>query len=111
MEIADSISSQLAFSGSERSSLASNSPNGSPTQQPQQVAASYLNSASPAFLPPSFQAQHPGLKLHQPHATRTRNANAIPIINPANGQGLTMPSPPQSVSPSARMQSNLRHRW
>lgn len=105
------IVAQLAFSGSERSSLASNSPAGSPTQQPQQVAASsYLNSASPAFLPPSFQhTQHSNLKLHQPAATRARNA--IPIINPANGQGLTMPSPPASVSPSVRMQSGLRHRW
>ncbi|KAL2293139.1 hypothetical protein FJTKL_05130 [Diaporthe vaccinii] len=93
--------SDLAYSGSERSSLASNSPTGSPTQQPQQVAASYtLNSSSPAFLPPSFQAHHSHPKLHQPSATRARNA--IPIINPANGQGLTMPSPPSSVSPSRR---------
>ncbi|PSR82333.1 hypothetical protein BD289DRAFT_483924 [Coniella lustricola] len=100
----------LAYSGSERSSLASNSPAGSPTQQPQVVAPTYqLNSNSPAFMP-SFQAPHTGLKLHQPAATRARNA--IPIINPANGQGLTMPSPPSSVSPSVRMQQhNLRHRW
>ncbi|POS69061.1 hypothetical protein DHEL01_v212544 [Diaporthe helianthi] len=102
--------SDLAYSGSERSSLASNSPTGSPTQQPQQVAASYtLNSSSPAFLPPSFQTHHSQTKLHQPAATRARNA--IPIINPANGQGLTMPSPPSSVSPSVRMQQGLRSRW
>lgn len=102
--------SDMIYSGSERSSLASNSPTGSPTQQPQQVAPSYtLNSSSPAFLPPSYHAQHSNLKLHQPHATRARNA--IPIINPANGQGLTMPSPPSSVSPAQRMQQRLRHQW
>ncbi|ROW04278.1 hypothetical protein VSDG_01186 [Cytospora chrysosperma] len=101
--------SDLAYSGSERSSLASNSPTGSPTQQPQQVAAAYMNSAHGGFLPPSFQAHHSHPKLHQPAATRARNA--IPIINPANGQGLTMPSPPSSVSPSVRMQQGMRTRW
>jgi hypothetical protein len=45
------------------------------------------------------------MKLHQPSATRGRNA--IPIINPATG--ITMSSPPQSVSPG-RMQQSMR-RW
>lgn len=106
---------------SERSSLASNSPEASPTQQPTQVAQPFsLNSSSPAFVPPtSFQqtqqnsqqqaaaaaAASQQLKLHQPAATRARNA--IPIINPATG--ITMASPPPSVSP-ARMQPALR-RW
>lgn len=91
---------------SERSSLASNSPESSPTQQPQQVAPSFsLNSTSPAFIPPAFQSQQSTLKLHQPAATRARNA--IPIINPATG--ISMSSPPPSVSPGARL--NMGRRW
>lgn len=93
-------------SASERSSLASNSPESSPTQQPQTVAPGFsLNSSSPAFIPPSFQSQH-SLKLHQPSATRGRNA--IPIINPATG--ISMSSPPPSVSP-AGMHQALGRRW
>lgn len=93
-------------SASERSSLASNSPESSPTQQPQTVAPSFsLNSSSPAFIPPSFQSQQPSFKLHHPSATRGRNA--IPIINPATG--ITMSSPSPSVSPAA-LQQSLR-RW
>ncbi|KAF9878481.1 hypothetical protein CkaCkLH20_03973 [Colletotrichum karsti] len=90
-------------SSSERSSLASNSPESSPTQQPQQVATFNLNSASPAFIPPAYQ--HTAMKIHQPSATRARNA--IPIVNPATG--IQMSSPPPSVSP-ARMQQGMR-RW
>jgi len=94
-------------SASERSSLASNSPEASPTQQPQQVASNFsLNSTSPAFIPPAFQSQHSSLKLHQPSATRARNA--IPIINPVTG--ISMSSPPPSVSP-ARMQQGISRRW
>ncbi|KAM5348590.1 hypothetical protein ACJ41O_008414 [Fusarium nematophilum] len=93
-------------SASERSSLASNSPDSSPTQQPNTVAPGFsLNSTSPAFIPPSYNTQHSSLKIHQPSATRGRNA--IPIINPATG--ITMSSPPQSVSPG-RMQQSMR-RW
>jgi hypothetical protein len=92
-------------SASERSSLASNSPQSSPTQQPQTVAPGFsLNSASPPFVPPpSFQSQA-SLKLHQPAATRGRNA--IPIINPATG--ISMSSPPSSVSPAKMHQSMAR---
>ncbi|KAI1851641.1 hypothetical protein JX265_010725 [Neoarthrinium moseri] len=97
----------ISSASSDRSSLSSNSPNQSPTQHPQQVASAFsLNSASPAFIPPSYGAQQSTLKLHQPAATRTRNP--IPIINPANG--LNMSSPPPSVSPS-RMQQPLGRRW
>lgn len=93
-------------SSSERSSLASNSPQSSPTQQPQSVAPGFLlNSASPPFVPPPTYSQ-PSLKLHQPAATRGRNA--IPIINPATG--ITMSSPPSSVSP-AKMQQSMGRRW
>ncbi|KAI1636779.1 hypothetical protein F4809DRAFT_366165 [Biscogniauxia mediterranea] len=97
----------ISSGSSDRSSLSSNSPNASPTQHPQQVASTFsLNSTSPAFVPPTFQTHHhSSLKLHQPAATRARNA--IPIINPANG--LTMSSPPQSVSP-ARMHQ-MGRRW
>ncbi|KAG8419322.1 hypothetical protein J3458_004201 [Metarhizium acridum] len=103
------FSSQLVSisSASERSSLASNSPESSPTQQPQTVAPGFsLNSTSAAFIPPSYQTQHSNLKLHQPSATRGRNA--IPIINPATG--ITMSSPSPSVSP-ATMQQSLGRRW
>jgi hypothetical protein len=108
--------SEREDSGSERSSLASNSPGGSPTQHPGQVVSPspythhILNSNSPAFQPPSYSTPYSSLKLHQPAATRTRNL-AIPIINPANGQGLTVPSPPTSVSPAARMQQRLLREW
>ncbi|KAK3397101.1 hypothetical protein B0T20DRAFT_249364 [Sordaria brevicollis] len=96
---------------SERSSLASNSPQSSPTQQPTTIAPGFsLNSS---YLPPVYQSQQATLKLHQPSATRGRNA--IPIINPATG--ITMTSPPPSVSP-ARMQQQqqqslmgARPRW
>ncbi|RYP59412.1 hypothetical protein DL769_008557 [Monosporascus sp. CRB-8-3] len=104
--LTDSDLVSISSASSDRSSLSSNSPNASPTQQPQQVASFTLNSTSPAFVPPTFHSQQSGLKLHQPAATRTRNA--IPIINPANG--LTMSSPPPSVSPG-RMQQAMRGRW
>ncbi|KAI6783676.1 uncharacterized protein J7T54_005705 [Emericellopsis cladophorae] len=96
-------------SASERSSLASNSPQSSPTQQPQAVAPGFsLNTSSPPFVPPStaFHNHQPNMKLHQPAATRGRNA--IPIINPATG--ISMSSPPSSVSP-AKMQQSARARW
>ncbi|KAI1320755.1 hypothetical protein F5Y16DRAFT_77770 [Xylariaceae sp. FL0255] len=97
----------ISSASSDRSSLSSGSPSASPTQHPQQVATNFsLNSTSPAFVPPSFQSQHSSLKLHQPAATRARNA--IPIINPASG--LTMSSPPPSVSP-ARMHHHIGRRW
>jgi hypothetical protein len=97
----------ISSGASDRSSLSSNSPNQSPTQHPQHVAPAFsLNSSSPAFIPPAYHTQQSTLKLHQPAATRTRNA--IPIINPANG--MTMSSPPPSVSPS-RMHQPIGRRW
>jgi hypothetical protein len=96
-------------SGSEQSSMASSSPESSPTQHPTSVAPAFsLNSSSPPFVPPAFLThQSSGLKLHQPSATRARG-NAIPIINPLTG--ITMASPPPSVSP-ARMQQTIGRRW
>ncbi|KAJ2971734.1 hypothetical protein NQ176_g7547 [Zarea fungicola] len=97
----------VSISSSERSSLASNSPESSPTQQPQTVAPGFsLNSTSPSFIPPTLQSQQSSFKIHQPAATRGRNA--IPIINPLTG--ISMSSPPQSVSP-ARMQQAMGRRW
>ncbi|CZR52027.1 uncharacterized protein PAC_01904 [Phialocephala subalpina] len=91
-------------SSSDRSSLSSGSPTSSP--QSHQVAPDSgftLNSNSNPYIP-SYQSQPTTLKLHQPAATRVRNA--IPIVNPSTG--ISMPSPqPQSVSP-ARM---ISRRW
>lgn len=92
-------------SSSDRSSLSSGSPESSP--QSHQVAPDSnftLNSNSVPYMP-SYQSQPTPLKLHQPAATRARNA--IPIVNPSTG--MSMASPPQSVSP-ARMQ-HLNRRW
>ncbi|KAK6200791.1 hypothetical protein LQW54_009524 [Pestalotiopsis sp. IQ-011] len=98
----------ISSSASDRSSLSSNSPHSSPTQHPQQVSSAFsLNSSSPAFVPPTYHTQQSTLKLHQPAATRTRNA--IPIINPANGLTLSSPSP--SVSPNRMQQQPLGRRW
>lgn len=97
-------------SSSERSSLASDSPQGSPTQQPTTIAPPFsLNSSSPPFVPPTLHNQMSSLKLHQPSATRARNA--IPIINPLTG--ITMSSPPPSVSPGRMQQQSIRvgGRW
>ncbi|KAB5528112.1 hypothetical protein GE09DRAFT_413436 [Coniochaeta sp. 2T2.1] len=102
-------SDRVSIASSERSSLASLSPESSPTQQPTTVAPPFsLNSTSPAFIPPSFQSHNSGLKLHQPAATRTRG-NAIPIINPSTG--ITMASPPPSVSPARMQQHAIGRRW
>jgi hypothetical protein len=91
-------------SSSDRSSLSSGSPASSP--QSHQVAPDSgftLNSNSNPYIP-SYQSQPTTLKLHQPAATRVRNA--IPIVNPSTG--ISMPSPQQSVSPN-RMA--LGRRW
>lgn len=106
--LSDSDRSDMASihsSSSDRSSLSSGSPESSP--QSHQVAPDtgfQLNSNSNPYIP-SYQSQPTTLKLHQPAATRIRNA--IPIVNPSTG--MSMASPPQSVSP-ARMQ-HLSARW
>jgi len=94
-------------SSSDRSSLSSGSPESSPTHQAQQVAPTFsLSSTSNPYIPSGFQSQSTGLKIHQPAATRVRNA--IPIVNPSTG--ISMSSPPPSVSP-ARMQQTVSRRW
>lgn len=94
-------------SSSDRSSLSSGSPESSP--QSQQVAPDStfsLNSHSNPYIPSGYQSEMSSLKLHQPAATRIRNA--IPIVNPSTGISMVS-SPPQSVSP-ARMQT-IGRRW
>ncbi|KKA28333.1 hypothetical protein TD95_004918 [Thielaviopsis punctulata] len=97
-------------SASERSSLASNSPQSSPTAQPQTVATPLSLNPTPVYMAPAFtSAQAAGLKLHQPAATRARNP--IPIINPATGVAMhASVSPPPSVSPG-RMHTSVARRW
>jgi len=95
-------------SSSDRSSLSSGSPESSP--QSHQVAPDSnfsLNSNSNPYIP-SYQSQPTTLKLHQPAATRIRNA--IPIVNPQTGISMSNLSPPQSVSPARAMQS-IGRRW
>jgi hypothetical protein len=97
-------------SSSDRSSLSSGSPESSP--QSHQVApdSSFsLNSNSNPYIP-SYQNQPTTLKLHQPAATRIRNA--IPIVNPSTGISMSsLQSPPSSVSPSRMQQQSLGRRW
>lgn len=94
-------------SSSDRSSLSSGSPESSP--QSHQVApdSAFSLASNPNPYLPSYQSQPTALKLHQPAATRIRNA--IPIVNPTTG--ISMSSPPsQSVSPTRAMQS-IGRRW
>jgi len=95
--LTDSDMHSIHSSSSDRSSLSSGSPEHSP--QSHQVAPDTfsLNSNSNPYIP--FQSQPTTLKLHQPAATRIRNA--IPIVNPSTG--IRMSSPPQSVSPGQAM--------
>ncbi|KAK2759168.1 hypothetical protein FQN54_003268 [Arachnomyces sp. PD_36] len=94
-------------SASDRSSLASASPDSSPLQhqiQPaQQVAPSI--SLSPTSNLPSFNNNMNQMKIHQPSAVRSRNA--IPIVNPSTGMRVS--SPPSSISPG--MMQNHQRRW
>jgi len=94
-------------SSSDRSSLSSGSPEASPqSHQVSPDSGFTLNSNSNPYIP-SYQSQPTTLKLHQPAATRIRNA--IPIVNPSTGIRMSA-SPPASVSPT-RMQSNLGRHW
>jgi hypothetical protein len=108
------ISSQLqsihSSSSSDRGSLSSGSPDGSPLQHQVQPTPSFLLSSAPnTYNPPSsgFQHHHQ-MKLHQPLAQRTRNA--IPIVDPSTR---VVASPPLSVSPGRQMQQQYvsRRGW
>ncbi|QDS74273.1 hypothetical protein FKW77_003337 [Venturia effusa] len=100
-------------SGSDRSSLSSGSPETSPLQHQIQPSTNYL-------LPPSTgnfssnpyqQSSSPQSMLHQPSAQRSRNAAAIPIVDPSTR---AVASPPPSVSPARQMHQARytgKHRW
>ncbi|GLI74025.1 hypothetical protein PoHVEF18_002258 [Penicillium ochrochloron] len=100
---------------SDRSSLSSGSPDTSPLQhqiQPvQQVTPSI--SLSPAstnsFVHANVAANPNHVNFHQPAANRTRKV--IPIINPTTG--MTMTSPPSSISPAMMQaaQAQAQRRW
>jgi hypothetical protein len=94
----------VSISGSDRSSVSSGgSCESSPLPHHQTIAQPFtLNSASAAFVS-SFSTQQATLKLHQPSATRVRNA--IPIINPATGSPMPN-SPPatRNTSPNRLLQ-------
>ena len=96
-------------STSDRSSLSSGSPTSSPQsfEKVQPDSTFSLNSNSNPYIP-SYQSQPIALKLHQPSATRVRNA--IPIVNPTTGISMSNMSPPPSVSPARAMQS-IGRRW
>jgi len=101
-------------SSSDRSSLSSGSPDSSPLQQqiqPQQVTPALSltpsNNVNPYIPTSSYQNSHQQLKIHQPSAVRTRNA--IPIVNPSTG--MTVASPPSSISPGLMQQTTLSRRW
>jgi hypothetical protein len=100
-------------SSSDRGSLSSGSPEGSPLQQQVQPTPSFLYTSAPNAVNSAtagFQqqvSQHLG-KLHQPLAQRTRNA--IPIVDPSTRSVAN--SPPVSVSPGRQMQHQyVSRRW
>ncbi|RDW78646.1 DUF4452 domain-containing protein [Aspergillus mulundensis] len=96
---------------SDRSSLSSGSPDTSPIQhqiQPvQQVTPSISLSpaSSTTYLHSGVTGNYNQASFQQPSAARARKV--IPIINP--NTGMTMTSPPTSISP-AQMQ-NAQRRW
>ncbi|EEP75523.1 conserved hypothetical protein [Uncinocarpus reesii 1704] len=98
----------IASSVSDRSSLASASPDSSPLQhqiQPAQQVTPAI-SLSPASLNSYTSNSFNQMKIHQPSAVRTRNA--IPIVNPSTGMRVS--SPPSTVSPNM-MQPSDQRRW
>ncbi|GFF42172.1 uncharacterized protein C22H10.02 [Aspergillus udagawae] len=95
---------------SDRSSLSSGSPDSSPLQhqiQPvQQVAPSIsLSPASTNSFVHSGVTSNLNMSFQQPSAVRTRKV--IPIVNP--NTGMTLTSPPTSISPGAMQ--NAQRRW
>jgi len=103
----------LHSASSDRSSMASNSPENSPLQQqiqPQQAtpALSLSSAATSAYVsPPTFLDSQDHIKLYQPSAVRTRNA--IPIVNPSTG--MRVASPPSSISPGMMQHTTASRRW
>ncbi|KAK5134082.1 hypothetical protein LTR08_006972 [Meristemomyces frigidus] len=110
----EDLQSIHSSSSSDRGSLSSGSPDGSPMQQQVQPTPSFSFSSAPNSYNPTptgFQqhssAHHQQMKLHQPMAQRTRNA--IPIVDPSTR---SIASPPLSVSPGRQMQQQyISRRW
>ncbi|TKA33721.1 hypothetical protein B0A50_00557 [Salinomyces thailandicus] len=107
----DDLQSIHSASASDRGSLSSGSPEGSPLQHQVQPTPSFLLSTAPNTFSPAptgfQQSSHHQMKLHQPMAQRTRNA--IPIVDPSTR---SVASPPLSVSPGRQMQQQyLARRW
>ena len=86
-------------SSSDRGSLSSGSPEGSPLQHQVQPTPAFYVSSAPHAYNTAFQQQQQ-MKLHQPMAQRTR-MNAIAIVDPTTG---SVASPPLSVSPGRQHQ-------
>jgi len=98
----------LPSSLSDRSSLSSGSPEHSPQSHQSMPADTFsLNSNSAPYIPAAYQSQPTTLKLHQPAATRVRNA--IPIVNPSTGVRMSPDS--ASVSPARMHQHISTRRW
>ncbi|KAK0875145.1 hypothetical protein LTR87_011057 [Friedmanniomyces endolithicus] len=108
----DDLQSIHSSSSSERGSLSSGSPEGSPLQQ--QIQPSFSYSGAPGSFhaaPSSYQqhASHQQMKLYQPIAQSQRTRNAIPIVDPSTR---SIASPPLSVSPAGQMQQQyMTRRW
>lgn len=96
-------------SSSDRGSLSSGSPEGSPLQQQVQPTPSLLLSSVPnTYASAGFQQAQHQMKLHQPLAQRSRNA--IPIVDPST-RSVASPAP-MSVSPGRQMQQQyVPRRW
>ena len=95
-------------SSSDRGSLSSGSPDGSPLQHQVQPTPSFLLSSAPNTYNPGYQQHQQHMKLHQPLAQRTRNS-AIAIVDPSTR---SVASPPLSVSPGRQMQQQyVPRRW
>ncbi|RMY97996.1 hypothetical protein D0862_07794 [Hortaea werneckii] len=110
-DCAQQLQSIHSASSSDRGSLSSGSPEGSPLQQQIQPTPSFLLSTAPNTFGPGpagfQQPSHHQMKLHQPMAQRTRNA--IPIVDPSTR---SIASPPLSVSPARQMQHQyVSRRW
>lgn len=96
-------------SGSDRSSLSSGSPNGSPLQQqiqPSSASSSYSFSSHSSFgLPMNNYSHQP-----KPQQVTQRTRNAIPIVNP--NTGMRVSSPPNMIPhPTQRPHHNNSRRW
>ncbi|KAK0274509.1 hypothetical protein LTR35_011664 [Friedmanniomyces endolithicus] len=109
---AQQLQSIHSSSSSERGSLSSGSPEGSPLQQQIQPAFSYSGAPGGFHAAPSSYQQHAShqqMKLHQPIAQSQRTRNAIPIVDPSTR---SIASPPLSVSPARQMQQQyMTRRW